>query len=214
MTRKEEMTIKVQRVRDLMKHEKLKGVLLKSQAGFCWITAGGLNVVTIADVQGVASILITARDMYFVTDTIETPRMSEEEALGELGFTPISFEWFSGNELDAVAKIAPPDQVGCDLPTKGFRFMEKELRELRYRLLPSEIERYLWLGDKTSHAIETILKEVARPGMKESEVVVNSPESYGATGLIPFATSLRPTSVPIATGMLFRRNGPSRSTLC
>ncbi len=171
MTRQEEVAIKLQRIRALMKKEQLKGVLFKSQAGFCWITGGGLNVVTIADVQGVASILITERDAYFVTDTIEAPRISEEEALGELGFAPISFEWFSGNEAEAIARICVPAQVGCDLPAKGFRHMEKELRELRYQLLPAEIERYLWLGNKTSQGIETILKEVARPGMKESEVV-------------------------------------------
>jgi Xaa-Pro dipeptidase len=67
MTRKEEIATKVQRVRALIGSMDLKAVLLKSQSSFCWITAGGLNVVTIADLAGVASILVTAKDCFFIT---------------------------------------------------------------------------------------------------------------------------------------------------
>jgi Xaa-Pro aminopeptidase len=171
MTRKEEITIKVRRVRELIGSTDLKAVLLKSQPNFCWITAGGLNVVTIADVAGVASILVTAKDCFFITDTIEIPRMREEEQLEALGFTPLVFEWYRGNEGEAISKVASSAEVGCDMRLPGFRCMEKEIRELRYALLAPEIERYLWLGEKASFGIESVLKEVAKPGMKESEVV-------------------------------------------
>jgi Xaa-Pro dipeptidase len=171
MTRKEEIATKVQRVRALIGSMDLKAVLLKSQSSFCWITAGGLNVVTIADLAGVASILVTAKDCFFITDTIEIPRMMEEEQLEGLGFTPVVFEWYKGNEAEAISRVVPATDVGCDLPLAGFRCMEKEIRELRYALLAPEIERYLWLGEKAAFAIESVLKEAARPGMKESEVV-------------------------------------------
>lgn len=171
MKRRDEVATKVQRIRDLLTRTNLNGILLKSQANFCWITAGGLNVVTIAEVQGVASILITAKEAYFITDNIEIARMNEEEKLDELGFTPIVYEWFRGNELELVTNIIPPGKTGCDLPVTGCRLMEKDIRELRYQLLPAEVERYLWMGEKTSAAIEAVLKEVARPGMNESEVV-------------------------------------------
>jgi Xaa-Pro aminopeptidase len=171
VNRKEEISAKVQRVRDLMERTGLQGILLKSQADFSWITAGGLNVVTLADVQGVASVLITARDVYFLTNTIEAPRMLEEERLEEFGFTPVVFDWFSGEEASEVARIVPAEKIGCDLPVPRGRFLEKEIRELRYRLLPPEVERYLWLGEKASAGIELVLMDVAGPGMKESEVV-------------------------------------------
>jgi Xaa-Pro aminopeptidase len=171
MTRKEEVGSKVQKVRQLIAAVGLKGVLLKSQPSFCWITAGGLNVMTIADTAGVASILITPRDAFFVTDTIEIARMTEEEQLETLGFTPIVFEWYKGSEAAAISRIAPAADVACDLPLAGFRFMEKEIRELRYALLAPEIERYLWLGERASSGIESVLRDVAKPGRKESEIV-------------------------------------------
>jgi Xaa-Pro dipeptidase len=171
MTRIEEIGKKIRRVRGLLGATDLKAILLKSQPNFCWITAGGLNVVTIAEVGGVASILITAGENFFITDTIESARMLEEEKLEELGFTPVVFEWHRGSELEAISRIAPPAEVGSDLPIAGCRLMEKEIRELRYALLAPEIERYLWLGEKASSGIESVLKEVAKPGMKETEVV-------------------------------------------
>jgi Xaa-Pro dipeptidase len=171
ITRLEETQTKVQRVRDLLARTGLSGILLKSQADFSWITSGGLNVVTIADIQGIASILITRDSAYFITNNIELPRMKDEEGLGELGFEPVVFEWYSGQEYDAVAKIVPPKQVGCDCPVSDYRYLEKEVRELRYSLLPPEIDRYLWLGEKASSALEKVLSEYVQPGMKESEVV-------------------------------------------
>jgi Xaa-Pro dipeptidase len=170
-TRLEETKTKVQRVRELLFRTGLGGILLKSQANFSWITCGGLNVVTIADIQGIASILITAESAYFVTNNIELPRMQDEEGLGELGFEPVVFEWFSGHEYDVVARIVPPKQVGCDCQVSDYRYLEKEIRELRYALLPPEIDRYLWLGERASLALEKVLSEFVQPGMKESEVV-------------------------------------------
>ncbi len=171
MTRKEEIEAKLRRLRDLLDATGLKAILLKSQPNFCWVTGGGLNVVTIADVGGVASILITAKENFFVTDTIEIARMKEEEELETLGFAPLVFEWYRGSEMETISKIAPLAEVGSDIHLAGCRFLEKEIRELRYSLLPPEIERYLWLGQKASAGIESVLKDLVRPGMKEAEVV-------------------------------------------
>ena len=51
----------------------------------------------------------------------------------------------------------------------SFRNIEPQIKEIRYSLTPSEIERYLWLGEKTSNAIETVLMEV-KPGQTEAEI--------------------------------------------
>ena len=171
MTRPEETKTKMKRIRELLQRTGLRGVLLKRQSNFSWITSGGLNVVTIADIHGIASILVTADSAYVITNNIELPRLRDEENLGELGFEPVVFEWFSGQENEVVAKIVAPTQVGCDCPDSDYRNLEKEIRELRYVLLPAEIDRYLWLGEKTSSALEKMLTEFVQPGMKESELV-------------------------------------------
>lgn len=51
----------------------------------------------------------------------------------------------------------------------SLRNIEPQIKEIRYSLTPPEIERYLWLGEKTSSAIETVLMEV-KPGHTEAEV--------------------------------------------
>jgi Xaa-Pro dipeptidase len=171
MTRKEEIRVKEARVREYLTRSGLKGVLLKSQHNFCWFTGGGLNVVTIADSLGVSSILITPKERFLICDRIEMPRMMEDEGLKDLDFTSVQYEWFEGNEAEQVAKLLPPSDVGCDLPGFGYRFVGPEIQQLRYALLPPEIERYLWLGEKASVALEGVLKDFVRPGMNESEVV-------------------------------------------
>jgi Xaa-Pro aminopeptidase len=166
MTRTEEISIKEARLRELMKRLKVKGILLKTQANFCWFTAGGINEVTVADTLGVTSILVTERGRYILSNRIEAPRMMEDEGLGECGFTLVQFEWFDGDEAREVAKIVDPKRVVCDAAGFGYACRAAEIKELRYSLLPPEIERYLWLGRKTSLAVESALS-LAKPGMRE-----------------------------------------------
>ena len=86
MKRIEEIALKESRVKNFMQKNSLQGVLLKTQANFCWFTGGGLNEVTVADTLGVTSILVTADDRYIISDNIEAPRMMEDEGLADLGF--------------------------------------------------------------------------------------------------------------------------------
>ena len=169
MKRIEEITLKESRVREFMKKHSLKAVLLKTQANFCWLTGGGINEVTVADTLGVTSILVTEEERFIISDNIEAPRMIEDEGLAKFGFKLVQFEWYSGDEAKEVAKIVDPKLVGCDVAGFGYQCYEKEIKELRYSLLQSEIDRYLWLGHKASLAVESILA-MAKPGMRECMV--------------------------------------------
>ena len=169
MKRTEEISIKEARLRELMKKLKVKGILLKTQANFCWFTAGGINEVTIADTLGVTSILVTERERFILSNRIEAPRMMEDEDLSACGFTLVQFEWFDGDEAKEVAKIVDLKSVVCDAQGFGYACRDKEIKELRYSLLQPEIDRYLWLGRKTSLAVESVLS-VAKPGMRECMV--------------------------------------------
>jgi Xaa-Pro aminopeptidase len=166
MKRIEEIALKESRVKNFMQKNSLQGVLLKTQANFCWFTGGGLNEVTVADTLGVTSILVTVDDRYIISDNIEAPRMMEDEGFAKLGFKLVQFEWHSGSEAQEVAKIVDPKLVSCD--TTGFEYQcfANEIKALRYTLLQPEIDRYLWLGHKASQAIESILA-LAKPGMRE-----------------------------------------------
>ena len=169
MDRKEEILIKEERTRSLMKSMGLKAILLKRQSNFSWFTAGGINMVPISTEVGFSSLLITETERFCITTRIESARNMEEENLADFGFTLLEYEWFENKELELVKKIVPTLEVGCDLPIYGLKDISEDMKHTRYSLIPPEIERYLWLGEKTSEAIESVLMEV-KPGDTEAEV--------------------------------------------
>ncbi len=169
MTRLEEIGIKEKRVRALMDKHDLRGILLKTQANFSWFTGGGINEVTISDILGVTAVLITNTERIIITNNIEAARMIEDEGLSDLEFTIIQYEWHESDEVKELIKIIDPDTIGCDAVGFSYTCLAKEIKELRYSLLPIEIDRYLWLGYKASLAVETILSMVKK-GMRECMV--------------------------------------------
>jgi len=167
--RKKEIAIKEKRLRELMDALGLRGVLLKKQANYSWFTAGGINAVAISTEIGFSSILITEKEKFCVANRIEARRNMEEEALEQLGFSLLLYEWYEGSETECIEKILPKNEVGSDVPISGMLFVGDEIKRLRYSLTDYEIKRYLWLGEKTSEAVEAVLQEV-EPGVAECEV--------------------------------------------
>jgi hypothetical protein len=144
-------------------------VLLKRVPSYSWFTAGGKNWVPISMDIGFSSLLITGGERFCVANRIESARNMEEEGLRDLGFTLLEYEWYEGSELDVIGRVVPIAAVGCDVPLEGTRYVGDALKALRYALTPPEIERYLWLGEKTSRAVETVLMEMKR-GDTEGEI--------------------------------------------
>jgi len=169
MDRKEEMLIKEKRIHNLMNQMGLKGVLLKRQPNYSWLTAGGKNMVVISTDIGFSSLLITEKERFCIANRIEALRNMDEEGLKELGFTLLQYEWYEGNEIDCIKKVISPEKVGCDVPVERMKFIGDQINRLRYSLTPPEIERYLWLGEKTSEAVESVLME-AKPNQTEAEI--------------------------------------------
>jgi len=171
VNRKEEVSIKERRLRELIQSLELDGVLLKKQGSFSWITAGGINMVPVCTEIGFSTILITKTDKFIIADRIESARNMEEEGLKELGFTLLEYNWFeSCKEIELIKKIVPSMNLGCDISIYGLQNIEEKLKEIRFSLLPPEIERYLWMGEKTSEAIESVLIDFAEPGKTEAEI--------------------------------------------
>ena len=105
MNRLAEVEFKLVRVRQMMREAGLAAAIFKTQANFAWLTAGGNNAVGIATELGAMSILVTAEDRYVITNAIEARRAMEEEALGELGFKLLSFDWFESRELELAREV-------------------------------------------------------------------------------------------------------------
>jgi len=165
-----EIREKERRVRAFLEQNELSGLLLKRQANFSWMTAGGLNLVGITTEVGAASLLITGDSKFVICNNIEAPRMMEEEALETQGFTARSFPWHDEQEVSIVKELVGKGRLGSDVPFPNAKVLVEEIARLRYSLTPEEHERYRWLGEKVSLALERTLMETRR-GDRESEVV-------------------------------------------
>ncbi len=165
-----EIKEKERRVRAFLEQKGLSGLLLKRQANFSWMTAGGLNLVGITTEVGAASLLITDGAKFVICNNIETPRIIEEEKLETQGFTAKSFPWHEDQEISIIKELVGGGPLASDVPFPHAAVLPEEIARLRYSLTPEEYERYRWLGEKVSLALERTLMETEK-GENESEVV-------------------------------------------
>jgi len=170
MTRTAEISEKDARIRNLLLAKRLKGLLLKRQANFSWLTAGGINLIGIATEMGGTTLLVTERAKYVLTTNVEASRMIEEEEVETLGFQVRVFPWYDDQEAAIVKEIVGDGPLGCDAPWPNAINVAEDVMRLRYSFTPQEIERYRWLGDKASRAAEQVLMD-ARRGEKECAVI-------------------------------------------
>lgn len=170
MTRDEEIKEKERRVREFLQAHGLRGVLLKRQANFSWLTCGGVNAVGIATDLGGTSLLVTENAKYLLSNNIEAPRMIQEEGVEKLGFTVKTHSWYEDLEAPILRSLVGKGLVACDVFVPDTRLMAEEIARLRYSLTPGEVERYRWLGERASLAVEKTAMDTRR-GEKESEVV-------------------------------------------
>ncbi len=166
----DEIKEKERRVREFLGLKGLRALFLKRQANFSWMTGGGLNLVGIATEVGVTSLLITENSKFVISNNIEAPRMIEEEGLEKKGFIIKTFPWYEDQEVSIVKELAGDGAVGSDVPFPNTSMLADDIARLRYSLTPEEQERYRWLGEKVSIALEKTLMET-KAGEKESEVV-------------------------------------------
>jgi Xaa-Pro aminopeptidase len=165
-----EIKEKERRVREFLKTKGLKALLLKRQANFSWMTGGGLNLVGITTEFGATSLLITLESKFVISNNIEAPRMVEEEALEKQGFILKTFPWHEDQEVSIVKALIGEGPLGSDAAFPNATMLAEDIARLRYSLTPEEAERYRWLGEKASLALEKTMIET-KIGEKESEVV-------------------------------------------
>ena len=166
----DEIKEKERRVREFLRLKGLKALLLKRQANFSWMTCGGLNLVGITTEMGATSLLITEDSKFVISNNIEAPRMIEEEGLEKQGFIVKTFPWYEDQEASIVKDLVGEGPVGSDVPFPNAMMVAEDIARLRYSLTPEEIERYRWLGERVSSALEKTMMKTKK-GEKESEVV-------------------------------------------
>jgi Xaa-Pro dipeptidase len=166
----DEIKEKERRVREFLQLKGLKALLLKRQANFSWMTCGGLNLVGITTEFGATALLITEESKFVISNNIEAPRMIDEERLEKQGFILKTFPWYEDQEVSIVRELMGESPFGSDVPFQNAMVVAEDVAKLRYSLTPEEQDRYHWLGEKVSLALEKTLMKTKK-GETESEVV-------------------------------------------
>ncbi|PMQ01995.1 MAG: peptidase M24 [Dictyoglomus sp. NZ13-RE01] len=185
MEKKEEVKIKLERVRNFLREKDLYAILIKKQPNFSWITAGGVNFVGMTTEIGVTSVLVTEREQFVIANKIEAGRMRDEE-VKDLDFEVIEYPWYEDKEIEIVNSIVGDKKVGCDIPYSNFIFVENDFRRLRFTLTEGEIDRYKYLGEKLAKAVEETLMETKK-GDKEIKIAGRIAQKLWKDGIEPTA---------------------------
>jgi antitoxin VapB len=177
-----ELDAKHHQVVKWLRSENLDGILIKRNENIAWLTGGAVELrVLTPNETGVAAILVTAEGgRYYFTTENEAPRLHDEE-FSALDFEPKVFPWYA-NETDEAAIALTHGQLASDTPVPGCA--HAHLGSLREALLPTEIERFRWLGAQTGEAVTEVLKSL-RPGITEYEMEGRVAEALLSRGILP-----------------------------
>ena len=186
MTGRNEHLEKVRRVRAWVKAHGYEAALLTSQNNFSWITAGGNAHVSLGDESAVAYILVTPDHVLLLTNVIEKQRVLNEE-LVDIDVVTQVWPWHDARGFDgALSKFCRPTQTVVDrLGLGGLRF-DPRLAEVRYTLLPPEVDRYRRLSQDAALVVESVCRACS-PGMTELQVaglVARSSLEHGILTLV------------------------------
>lgn len=183
--RKQEIAVKLGRIRAALDRNELDGLFIQKSNNFAWITAGGNNIVTRYVENGIAGILVTRGEAYCLTNSIEEPRMIDEEAIDQLGFKIVSQNWFENRQQEQIFDIVGKNgKVGSDVPLSYAADANELISSLHRVFLESEIARYLHMGDMYSEVIESFMHTV-RPGDSEIKIAGRLGAAMWENGLDP-----------------------------
>lgn len=179
-----EVELKLARVRQLLDEENLDGLLLTRKNNFAWLTGGqDCHIATVGE-RGAAELLVTRDGQYVLTNNIEMRRLMDEE-LYDLPFTPHVREWYQGGHL--LQGEGGLDRLGADTDLPGCVNLTMPLARIRAALLPEEIARYRWLGERTGEILEAVCREIWQ-GEEERQIAARLAQALLAEGITPYVT--------------------------
>lgn len=158
---------RLDQIRGFLAAQELDALVLSLVSSFAWATVGHRSYVNTASSTGIGTLVITAESQYLVTNTIEAPRLEQEEGLAAAGWELRVAPWYERD--DTVGQLVAGKRTGSDTPLAGARELSGELAWQRLMLLPEEIERVRLLGRSCAEAMHAAIRSVA-PGMTEYEI--------------------------------------------
>ncbi|OIJ17453.1 hypothetical protein BKP37_02855 [Anaerobacillus alkalilacustris] len=184
-SRVEDLTTKLKIVRGFLQRENYDAVFYQRTDNFAWLTSGGYNGIPYNSETGECGLLVTNDNIYLVTNTIEKPRVVNEE-IASLPIEVIEYPWYE-DVASVVWKVVKKGKVATDTLLDGFDLKVAELSELRFSLTELELNRYRDLGSKATELMEQFCMTIT-PGQTELEIAANLNRVYLSNGLLPTVT--------------------------
>ncbi len=177
-----EFEIKQQRIQALLAARGLDALWLRRVSSFAWATCGAASYVNTAIAESGTTLLITPRGRYVILNTIEAPRIEQEEQLAAQGWELRVAPWHGANP--ALADLTRGLKLGVDGVYPGATDLTADVSRLRARLMPEEGARFRALGHLCADAMESALRAV-KPGMSEFEIAAILGRETQARGVQP-----------------------------
>jgi Xaa-Pro aminopeptidase len=179
--RKPEVLNKLARLRDRMAARQVDAALLNLIPNAAWITGGAATYVNEGTEIGASSLLVSQDRAYVLTDTIEGPRLKQEEHLEDLGFELVLEPWYARGK--AFASLTAGKRVGQDTPGGTLDF-GADLQRLRTVLQPEEVARMRHACTLAAEAMDDAVRSV-RPGDPEYDLAARLSAACRARGGSP-----------------------------
>jgi len=136
-------------------------------SSIAWATGGASVYVNVARSNGEASLLITGKKQYLITNNIEATRLEQEEGLASQGWDFHIAPWFENNI--AVQGLTSGLRLGADGLFPGALDLSGEIARLRANLNTEEGKRFRVLGRLCAQAMNAAARSV-HPGQTEYEI--------------------------------------------
>jgi Xaa-Pro aminopeptidase len=162
-----EFSLKLTKIHELLAKHHLNALLLQRVSSFAWATCGAASYVNTASTYGTATLAITRKHHYLVTNNIEAPRYEKEEKLNYQGWQFEVDPWYKTS--NAIERLVGEGKVGADFEYPNALDLSAEMSRIRSRLAPEENVRFRVLGRLCAEAMDSAIRAI-QPGQTEHQI--------------------------------------------
>jgi len=178
-----EIREKEKRIRNYLEKSGNEALVIGRQDNFAWFSCGGTNKVVITSELGHGYMVFTKNKSYIVAQTMDGPRVVDEELKG-INVEPVFLKWCDMGREEKVSELVKGLKTVSDIPVEGACFSPSEIYKLHYPLTDMEIERCRLIGSKTEEVIRRVADEI-KPGMSDYEIEAMLLYEYARCDAIP-----------------------------
>ena len=143
---------RMDKVRSLIESKHLEAIVIRRNPNLAWAIGGRVHVPLTLDLA-CFDLIVTAKKVTLVTNTVEGPRLIAEEI--PEGIEVVQVNWWEGRD----AQLPTGEDVGCDQPGNNRVDLSREIEILRQSLVAEDVARFKNVCSDSAIALGAALKE-------------------------------------------------------